>query len=248
MSQIGQAAILLETVPMTPGHRFAWHVHPVHQLAWTDAGVVTVATEGGSWVLPPTRALWIPAGVVHETSATTATALRGIYLDPASMPARWTAPQPIAVSPLLAELICHLDGNPLSPEARTRAEAVLLDLLVPIDVVTIAVAMPSDARARELAQALLEDPADRRSLSEWGRVIGASARTLTRAFLADTGIPYSRWRTAVRIRAALPMLAEGKPVGHVASAVGYETASAFVAAFRRETGTTPAAYFTRRAP
>jgi AraC-like DNA-binding protein len=32
-------------------------------------------------------------------------------------------------------------------------------------------------------------------------------------------------------------------VGNVARHVGYESASAFVAAFRRETGVTPAAYF-----
>jgi AraC-like DNA-binding protein len=54
---------------------------------------------------------------------------------------------------------------------------------------------------------------------------------------------FDRWRTLARIQAALPELAAGQPVSHVARHVGYQTTSAFVAAFRRETDTTPGAYF-----
>jgi AraC-like DNA-binding protein len=43
----------------------------------------------------------------------------------------------------------------------------------------------------------------------------------------------------------LPLLASGEVVSRIAARVGYETPSAFIAAFRRETGTTPAAYFGR---
>jgi AraC-like DNA-binding protein len=39
------------------------------------------------------------------------------------------------------------------------------------------------------------------------------------------------------------MLAAGDPVGRVAGRVGYDTPSAFVAAFRRETGQTPGTFF-----
>jgi AraC-like DNA-binding protein len=39
------------------------------------------------------------------------------------------------------------------------------------------------------------------------------------------------------------MLAAGDAVGRVATRVGYERPSAFVAAFRRELGVTPTAYF-----
>ena len=41
----------------------------------------------------------------------------------------------------------------------------------------------------------------------------------------------------------MPALAAGEPVGNVARRVGYESVSAFVAAFRRQTGLTPAGYF-----
>jgi len=245
MSRNGQTAgkaLLVAAVPMPSGIVFSKHSHPFHQLAWTNSGVLRVATEGGTWMLPPSRALWLPAGAMHETTATGPTVLRGVYLSPAQCPVTWSDPQPVAVSGLLAELLLHL-GRKLTPAAAKRAEAILPDLLEPIEVVTIRLQMPSGERAREVAEALVANPADRRSLPAWGRCIGASARTLSRGFLDGTGITFTRWRTAARMRAAVPLLADGQPISHVAAAVGYDTSSAFVAAFRRETGTTPGAYF-----
>jgi AraC-like DNA-binding protein len=98
-----------------------------------------------------------------------------------------------------------------------------------------------------VAEELRADPADQRTLREWGRHVGASERTLARAFAAGAGVPFGRWRALLRLQAALPMLAAGEPVSRVAGRVGYDTPSAFVAAFRRETGQTPAAYFRARA-
>jgi AraC-like DNA-binding protein len=81
------------------------------------------------------------------------------------------------------------------------------------------------------------------TLFQLGRKVGASGRTLERSFLAQTGLSFGRWRTLLRLKAALPRLASGEPVSAVAGDIGYESASAFVAAFRRETGVTPADYF-----
>lgn len=246
MSPNGQPALRVAAFPKAEGRAFTWHSHPRHQLVWTDSGVLEVATAIGTWVLPPTRALWIPAGTEHETRASRTSVLRGVYLERDGCPITYAQPQPLRVGTLLGALLLHLGDEALAPERRARAQALLSDLLEPIDVVTVGVAMPTDARARELAGALVADPADPRTLSQWGHAIGASAGTLTRCFIADTGIPFSRWRAAVRMRAALPLLADGEPVARVAPVVGYQTASAFVAAFRRETGTTPGAYFRTR--
>ena len=98
-------------------------------------------------------------------------------------------------------------------------------------------------RAREGGLGLLDDRADKGTLREWGREVGARGRTLARGFLTSTGLPFGRWRTLLRLQAALPALAAGEPVSAVARRAGYDTVSAFVAAFRRETGSTPAAYF-----
>ena len=103
--------------------------------------------------------------------------------------------------------------------------------------------MPRDPRALDVAAALVREPACRRTLGQWGREVGASERTLARAFQAETGVSFGRWRTQLRLQAALPTLAEGGSVASASDRAGYESPSAFVAAFRRETGMTPAEYF-----
>ncbi len=208
--------------------------------------MLTVVTRAATWVLPPTRALWIPAGLEHETLASGLATMRALYVRPARCPITWSDPTAVGAPQLLAGLINYLDRESLDQPRRARAEAVLIDLLEPVPMTTIEVRLPADERARDVAQGLADDPANPRTLSEWGRHIGAGERTLARSFLAETGVPFGRWRTMLRLQAALPALAAGEPVSNVARRVGYETTSAFVAAFRRETGLTPAAYFRLR--
>ena len=231
---------------MPAGTRFDWHTHEDHQLAWAASGVLTVLTgevDGSTWVLPPTRALWIPAGLPHETASDGRATMRSLYIRPGLSPVTWTDPTPVAASPLLAELIGYLGEPGLPAGHRAHAEVLLADLLTPVPVTTIQVRLPSTPTARQVAEALRADPADRRTLREWGRAVGASERTLARAFAAEAGVPFGRWRTLLRLQAALSMLAAGEPVSRVAGRVGYDTPSAFVAAFRRETGQTPGSFF-----
>jgi AraC-like DNA-binding protein len=248
VSQDGQRraedrALVVVSFPMPRGSVFDWHTHDDHQLAWAPTGVLMVRTDSTAWVLPPTRALWIPAGVRHETLSTSSATMQAVYVRPQLCPIRWADCTPVGASPLLAELIPYLGAQELDTGARGRAEAVLIDLLRPVEMANVDVPMPHEERAREVADALRAAPDDNRTLEEWGREIGASGRTLARSFLAETGLPFGRWRARLRLHAALVDLAAGAPVSRVAPTVGYESTSAFVAAFRRETGVTPAAYF-----
>jgi AraC-like DNA-binding protein len=236
--------VVVADFPMPPGTRFDWHTHVEHQLAWAASGVLTVITEDATWVLPPTRALWIPAGLPHETGAEGRATMRTLYIRPDLSPVSWSEPTPVAASRLLAELIGYLGGT-LEAAHRAHAESLLGDLLTPMPRATIQVRLPSSSTARQVALALRADPHDRRTLEEWGHEVGASGRTLAREFVAEAGVPFGRWRTLLRLQAALPLLAAGQPVSRVAGRVGYENPSAFVAAFRRQTGLTPAAYFGR---
>ena len=245
--QVAQAAIVA-TFPMPVGTQFEWHDHHEHQLAWSPEGVLVVRTHGGSYVLPPTRALWIPAGTPHETLASGAAVLRSVYVRTRGCPIAWDSATPVAVSPLLRELIPHLEDELLVAEQRLHAEAVLFDLLAPVAVAAIDIRLPADERGHRVAEALLADPADGRTLHAWGRQVGASSRTLARVFLSETGLSFGRWRTLARLQAALLQLAEGRPVGLVATRVGYRTPSAFVAAFRAHTGVTPGRYFETATP
>lgn len=238
-----ELAVIVVTFPMPAGLVFDWHTHSDHQLAWAASGVLTVRTSSATWVLPPTRALWIPAGLRHETLSAGAATMRTAYIRPDLCPISWPDFTPVAASPLLAELIGYLERPDLDSDRRSHAETMLADLLQPVAMTNIDVRFPREARARQVAEALTRDPGDNRTLADWGRQVGASARTLARAFTADTGLPFGRWRGLLRLQAAISALAAGEPVGNVARQVGYESVSAFVAAFRRETGLTPAMYF-----
>lgn len=234
---------IVATFPMPVGTLFEWHHHRQHQLAWSPEGVLVVRTRAGSYVLPPTRALWIPAGTSHETRASGTAVLRSVYVKTRNCPIAWDSPTPVGVSPLLRELISHLEDDSLATEQRLRAQAMLFDLLAPLAIATIDIRLPTDERACRVAEALLTDPGDGRTLHAWGRQVGASSRTLARAFRSETGLSFGRWRTLARLQAALLQLAEGRPVGLVAIHVGYRTPSAFVAAFHTHTGQTPGRYF-----
>jgi AraC-like DNA-binding protein/quercetin dioxygenase-like cupin family protein len=254
------------------GGRFDLHRHDRSQLAWASSGILTVSADrpeaeamdpvadlagtdpagfredrasAGVWVLPPSRALWIPAGIEHVMDADRRTTLCCPYFDAARGP-DWSVPTVIRVTPLARELILHLAGADLGAGERHRAEEVLLDQLTPVPVTTIAVPMPRDPRAIEVARGIIADPADRSTLEQWGRRAGASTRTLARLFAAETGMSFARWRTQARLRAALPLLAAGVPVATTARRVGYLTPSGFVAVFHAATGVPPAAYFTDR--
>jgi hypothetical protein len=111
--------------------------------------------------------------------------MRSLYLSPERFPATWSDPVPLAVSALLAELICYLEDECLDVARRDRAEALLGDLLKPVPMVAIEIRMPTEQRAARVAARLLAYPSDRRSLAEWGGEVGTSGRTLSRAFLTE---------------------------------------------------------------
>jgi AraC-like DNA-binding protein len=238
--------IAARVFPMAPGSRVDWHTHDDNQLAWASRGVLTLITDSATWLLPRSRAVWIPAGIRHEVRAQGAATMRSLYVGTEFLSIDWKSPTVVRTRPLLIELIEYLGDEKIDRAKRERAAALLVDLLEPLDVTTIEVRMPADGRARTVAEALIQHPAENRTLASWGRTVGASGRTLERVFLSETGVPFSRWRTLARLKAALPLLASGRAISHVAPEVGYESTSAFVAAFHREVGLTPTAYFRAR--
>ena len=106
--------------------------------------------------------------------------------------------------------------------------------------------MPRDRRLRAVTEALIADPADPRTLADFAGAAGASARTLARRFLAETGRTFGAWRQQLRLHEALARLSLGEPVTTVAFEVGYDSPSAFIAMFRKTLGATPGQYLSRR--
>ncbi len=234
------------------GHRLGRHRHRRAQLVYAVEGVMTVETDAGLWVVPPLRALWVPAGVVHSIRMTGRVRMRTVYFDASVLARIATSPSctVVSVSSLLRELIVKAvdeesGGSASDPERRQRLVSVLLDELVVAPVDPLEVPMPRDARLRRIADALLADPSDARDQRAWARVAGVSERTLARLFPQETGMTLLRWRQQVRLLRALERLALGEPVTAVALDMGYASTSAFVKLFRESLGVTPGRYFER---
>lgn len=223
------------------GHVVEQHTHAAAQIVHAADGVMRVAAEGASWVIPPGRGLWVPAGVAHGFVCVTAVSVRTVYLSggPADLPGKSEVWQ---ISNLMREVIIRLATHADGPEAPHLA-ALLLHEITRTEALPLHIEHPTDRRAARVAQALIADPSDTRSLDDWSKVANAAPRTLKRLFQAETGLSFGQWRRQVRLIAALEMLALGQPVTRVAHAVGYDSTSAFIEMFREQLGTTPGKYF-----
>lgn len=239
-------AIVVGTFDMRIGQRFSAHSHPEHQLAWSESGILAVTIDAQTWILPSTRALWIPAGLVHTTDASSPATMTSAYFRKRRCSIRWKEPTVVSMSPLCRELVRLLARRDVARGPRSHAQRLLLATLEPLSTSAIATPILRDPRARRVADALEKNPADARSLGAFGKAAGASARTLARLFQEEAGMTFGEWRARARMRAALVQLASGAPVNVVAGEVGYASPSAFIAAFRRQTGMSPRAYFPDR--
>lgn len=223
--------------------RVEWHDHAEPQLIHPSSGVLQVSTPIGTWVVPPHRAVWIPATVPHAHQAHGPTQMRTLVFAEAADPLRLDRPTVLAVSPLLHEVIIALTDDRLGPAQRTNLERVALDQLRQVEALPLCLPSPHDDRLREIEALLRADPADQRTLAALGAAVGASERTLSRLFRAETTMTFPQWRTQLRLHHALSLLAAGSPVTSVATACGYSSSSAFIEAFRNAFGSTPGRYY-----
>jgi AraC-like DNA-binding protein len=220
------------------------HDHDSHQLLYPTRGVVSVTTSAGSWVVPPLRAIWLPAGCPHAHVAIGSVELCSLLLPAGAHPLDADRPTLLMVTSLLREVLLALTATPAPPaDQRARLEAVMLDQLQPApSAASYLLPEPDDDRLAAIADMLRRQPGDTRTLGQLGHLVGASERTLSRLFRARTGMSFPQWRAQLRLHSALIELTAGASVGEAAHRCGYGTPSAFIAAFRQAFGQTPGSY------
>jgi AraC-like DNA-binding protein len=241
-----QSAITSHTRDYPAGHVVAWHFHDRDQLVYASRGVMTVGTRHGTWVVPPHRAVWIPAEVSHTITMSGVVAMRTLYLKPrlAIGPPRDCCV--INVSALLKELILHTcTVRTLTASVQWQAHliAVILHQLEAVRTIPLQLPHLSDPRLVRIADILIRDPRDARTLAELCAETGAGKRSVERLFQQEIGMTFGKWRQQLRLMQGMRLLAEGAKVTHAALESGYGTASAFTSMFRKALGVTPRAYF-----
>lgn len=233
-------------VDYAAGENTSPHHHPHAQLLHAEHGVMVVSTDQGQWVVPPTRGLWMPAGVSHSVRMVGPVRMRTAFVRP---DAADDLPQDCAVlvvSPLMRELILGAIEVSLPYRADSRdgrLMRLLLDEIKTSQTLPLHLPHPEDRRLLKVCDALLEKPDDTRSVQEWAALADMDARTLQRRFARETGMRFGQWRQQARLLIALQRLAAGGRIIDVALDLGYSSPGAFATMFKRQFGVSPSAYF-----
>ena len=252
------------------------HSHPWAQVAISITGVIHLTVSHGTYIVPPSRALWIPAGVEHAVTMVEHADLRTLYFyqpqgwcgpqvlgdtnhnnhnSPRTQPADWRQCRVLEVSDLLRALVREMPTAPDDGPALTAAEqlreqhlsALIADELARAAVVKLGVDMPHDKRLRHLCEAVLADPTRHDTLADWAQDTGASPRTVARLFRAELGSTFTQWRQQVILAKAVSLAAGRMPMGQIAAELGYSP-SAFSAMVRKSVGQSPGRFLGQQHP
>lgn len=218
------------------------HCHRRDQLLFAAVGTMRVRTDTHGWFVPPQRAVYMPAGVVHSVAIRAPLEMRTLYIEPGAHTRLPSECVVITVSALLQELIKALLDLPPIYEAAGRGGwlgQLILDEICRGKTLDLSIPMPTDPRLLRACDAVIQDPGSPAGLSAYCDIAGASERTLARLSQRQLGMSFSMWRQHVRFHFALEDLARGRPVAKVAHDCGYASVSAFAAAFRKSLGHPP---------
>lgn len=252
------------------------HSHPWAQVAISTTGVIRLTVNHGTYIVPPSRALWIPPGVEHAVTMVEDADLRTLYFhqprgrcgpgalggdgaDPSLRgeddSAAWRQCRVLEVSDLLRSLVREMpstpDGGPaLTPAERLREQhlsALIRDELARAAAVKLGVDLPQDKRLRHLCEAVLADPTRHETLADWAQDTGASPRTVARLFRSELGSTFTQWRQQVILAKAVSLAAGRMPMGQIAAELGYSP-SAFSAMVRKSVGQPPGRFLGQQQP
>ncbi len=238
-------ALVLRRTTYSRGHHIKPHWHTRAQFLYAVAGTMRVRTPGRAWIVPPSRALWLPARTVHEIQMDGVVEMHSLYVNDAAgagMPASCVV---LTVTPLLRELVMRAADLPARYDERGD-DGLLMRLLVAevrrLPHCALDLPLPASPDLTRLCERILADLSTRRTCGADAGSLNVSTRTLYRRFLRETGITFARWKQQARLLESIRRLAAGAPVTAVAMDLGYESPSAFSTMFRRALGIAPRAF------
>ena len=212
------------------------HHHDWVQFSYAISGVLGVRTAEGSYFAPPQWGVWIPAGIEHEVETSMRAEMRSLYVHRDACP--WAPEQcrVLEVTPLARELIKQFCLLPVDYSEGDSAEArlvgVLLDQLQALPQVGFSLPLPQNPRLLGLCNELLAHPEEGQTLGQWAQRLNTSEKTLMRLFQRETGLSFRGWRQRMRLLSSLTALEAGQSVTDAALGCGYDSTSAYIAAFK----------------
>jgi len=224
------------------GHRIEPHWHARSQFAFALEGTMRVRTARRAWIVPPSRALWVPAHTVHEIQMYGVVRMHSLYVDDANAAGMAADCQVLEVSPLLRELIVRA-ASVSTHDDDAMVQALVIPLLLSemrrLQPCALDLPFPESPDLVDLCESFLGHMSGSAPGLCCDRHETMSRKTLYRRFLQETGISFARWKKQAVLLEAVRRLVEGSTVTTVAIDLGYESASAFSVMFRRSLGVSP---------
>lgn len=224
-----------------------WHVHDLHQIEYAFEGIVQVETAAARFLLPPQQAVWIPAGLAHNTTLRHVRTI-SVFLDPKMVEGMGDRARVLTVEPVFREMILYAARWPIDrPTSEPLADSYF-DVLAGLVMRWLEDESPfhlprSDDPVVAAAMRYTDDHLDKITVAEVCTAVSVSERTLRRRFCAETNLTWRVYLLRSRLLRAMALLAEPNcTVANAASRVGFDSASAFARAFLAYTGQTPTAY------
>ncbi len=241
-------AIVTRRSSYASGHHVQPHWHARAQFIFAVAGTMRVRTPRRAWIVPPSRALWVPPHTVHEIQMYGVVQMRSLYVNAAAGAGMPSSCVVLSVTPLLRELVVRAVALPAAYDEEGD-DGLLMRLLMAeirrLSPCALDLPLPESPDLTQLCERILADLSTRRPCGIDANDMNTSTRTLYRRFLRETGITFARWKQQARLLESIRRLAEGLPVTTVAVDLGYESPSAFSAMFRRSLGIAPRAFIGR---
>lgn len=219
------------------------HNHIRDQLVYACSGAMRVNVGKEMWIVPPSRAVYIPAGLDHSVEMRSDVEMRTLYIEAGYFNGLPDKTIIFEVSELLRVLILNFLAEKIEYNEQSRGgdivRLIVSELLNANTCNNLSVFMPNDERIISVCEKLIKQPDRKETLEEWSYKVGLSARTLARLFLKETGLRFSEWRLRVRMQYAMEALVRGEATKLVAHRCGYSSSSAFTYSFRHFYGITP---------
>ena len=238
-------AIVTRRTSYPHGHHIEPHWHARAQFVFAVAGTMRVRTARHVWIVPPSRALWVPARTVHEIQMYGVVQMHSLYVadtPSGGMPSTCVV---LSVTPLVKELVVRAVALPASYD-EAGDDGLLMRLLLAeirrLPHCALDLPLPESADLAALCERILADLSARHPCGLDAGALRTSTRTLYRRFLRETGITFARWKQQARLMESIRRLAAGAPVTGIALDLGYESPGAFSTMFRRALGVPPRAF------
>jgi len=224
------------------GTVFPSRSQPWGEFNYAVTGVAEFNIAGRPYLSPPHYAIWLPPDTLHDASTPRDSLYVSVYVKRQLCAKLPRSPATLSLSELLKAILADFAKRqvtlPRTPED-LRLANVLVDQIGQAPRCENYLPFSKDALLGPVLEALQARPGDRRSLAEWARRFGTTERTLSRRSRDELGMSFNEWRQRQKLVASLALLEAGHSVSQVGKELGYSNTSAFIAMFRRLTGSTP---------